>query len=186
MRQEAHEEFLKISKDYEEGLRGVQLAVKVLREYYAKSDDDTDLMQTQEGAGAQQKGSGAGDSIISMLEVVESDFSKSLAELRAAEDEQQAEYEEEHADNKERLAVLESDIKGKEARVKQLVTSVADAEEDQAGEQDELDAVNAYIKELEPKCISKPEPYEEAKKRREKEMAGLREGLEILEGNAIA
>jgi len=185
MRQAAHEEFLKISKDYEEGLHGVQLAVKVLREYYAKSDDE-DLMQTQEGSAAQQQGSGAGDSIISMLEVVESDFSKSLAELRSAEDEQQSAYEEEHADNKERLAVLESDIKGKEGRVKQLVTAVADAEEDQAGEQDELDAVNAYIKELEPKCISKPEPYEEAKKRREKEMAGLREGLEILEGNAIA
>merc|ERR1719379_1622055 len=53
--------------EMEEGLEGVKLALKVLREYYAAE-------------GGHAKATGAGGGIISMLEVIESDFSKGLAE----------------------------------------------------------------------------------------------------------
>ena len=37
-----------------------------------------------------------------------------------------------------------------------------------------------YWEKLQPQCVAKPEPYEERKKRREKEIAGLKEALEIV------
>merc|ERR1719265_1862669 len=54
--------------EMEEGLEGIKLALKVLREYYAKEDKAHDAAE------------GAGGGIIGMLEVIESDFSRGLAE----------------------------------------------------------------------------------------------------------
>ena len=41
-----------------------------------------------------------------------------------------------------------------------------------------------YWEQLQPMCIAKPEPYAERKKRREAEIAGLKEALTILEEEA--
>merc|ERR1719506_1415081 len=62
--------------EMEQGIEGVKLALKVLREYYAS------------GGGAQ----GAGGGIISMLEVIEADFEKGLAELITVEEAAVAEH----------------------------------------------------------------------------------------------
>merc|ERR1719171_2345177 len=69
------------SAEMEKGVKGVQLALKVLNDYYAK-----------EGK-AHGSADGAGAGIIGLLEVCESDFSKGLAEMRAAEEAAVAEYE---------------------------------------------------------------------------------------------
>jgi hypothetical protein len=37
-----------------------------------------------------------------------------------------------------------------------------------------------YLKKIEEECIAKPETFEERKARREAEIAGLKEGLQIL------
>merc|ERR1719390_409923 len=57
------------SAEMEKGIKGVKLALKVLNEYYAK-----------EGK-AHSSADGAGGGIIGLLEVVESDFTKGLAEM---------------------------------------------------------------------------------------------------------
>merc|ERR1719171_1231491 len=58
--------------ELEEGLEGVKLALKILREYYAKEDK------------AHEAGEGASTGIIGLLEVIESDISKALAEMISA------------------------------------------------------------------------------------------------------
>merc|ERR1719393_220761 len=72
IRAEENEAYKTNKAEMEQGLEGVKLALKVLREYYA-----------QEGGG-HAKATGAGGGIIGMLEVIESDFSKGLAEMIAA------------------------------------------------------------------------------------------------------
>merc|ERR1719201_2467601 len=59
--------------EMEKGIDGVKMALKVLNEYYAK-----------EGK-AHGAAEGAGGGIIGLLEVVESDFTKGLAEMVATE-----------------------------------------------------------------------------------------------------
>merc|ERR1719436_1851525 len=66
-----------------------------------------------------------------------------------------------------------------------LDKAVSEATSDRAGVQAELDAVMDYLGKLKEICIEKAEPYAEAKARREAELAGLKEALEILEGEAV-
>merc|ERR1719158_2435734 len=87
IRQEEHEVYTTNRPEMEEGLEGVKLALKILREYYASEDK----------AHAAAEGAGAG--IIGLLEVVESDFTKGLAEMIAAEEAAQAAYDKETKEN---------------------------------------------------------------------------------------
>merc|ERR1719482_1533508 len=164
----------KVNKqEMEEGLEGVKLALKVLREYYASEDK------------AHAAAEGAGGGIIAMLEVIESDFSKGLAELIATEETAAAEYDKITKENEIAKATKEQDVKYKTKEAKSLDEAVAEATSDKSGAQTELDAVLDYWKSLTEQCIDKVEPYEERKKRREAEIAGLKEALGILEGEAV-
>merc|ERR1719310_158667 len=81
-------------------------------------------------------------------------------------------------------ATKDQDVKYKTQESKALDKAIAEATSDRATVQEELDAVMEYYKGLKERCIAKPEPYEERVKRREAEIAGLKEALAILEGEA--
>jgi len=49
----------------------------------------------------------------------------------------------------------------------------------------ELSAVLDYYAKIKERCIAKPETYSERKSRREAEISGLKEALNILEGEAV-
>lgn len=48
--------------------------------------------------------------------------------------------------------------------------------------QDELAAVTEFLGKLEEMCVAKPDTYEERTQRREAEVAGLKEALNVLSG----
>merc|ERR1719352_2054749 len=120
-----------------------------------------------------------------MLEVIESDFSKGLAELIAVEEEAAAEYEKITKENEITKTTKEQDVKYKTKEAKGLDEAIAEATTDKTALEEELTSVLEYWKSLEEQCIEKVEPYEERKKRREAEIAGLKEALAILEGEAV-
>jgi len=169
IRLEEKEEYTKAKEEMDAGIKGVQLALKVLRDYYAKSDK----------AHASDEGGGAG--IIGLLEVVESDFSKGLIEMTSTEESAQSTYDQETKDNEIEKTTKEQDIKYKKEEATGLDKTTAEATSDKSGVQEELDAVLEYLKGIEDRCIAKPETYEERVRRRDAELAGLREGLSILE-----
>merc|ERR1719399_2619701 len=117
-----------------------------------------------------------------MLEVVESDFSKNLAQEETEEETAQSEYEKLTQENKITKSTKEQDVKYKTKEFQSLDKAVAELSADRDGAQTELDAVLEYYDKIKDECIAKPEPYEERKKRREAEIAGLKEALSILEG----
>jgi len=198
LRMEENEEYKAAKAELEKGLNGVEMALKVLKDYYAKADaaaslvqtsdgsSTTDLMQAREKSAESAPASGAAGGIIGMLEVAASDFSKNLADMTAEEDAAQEEYEKMTQENKVTKATKEQDVKYKTKERKSLEKYVSQTEEDRDGVQTELNSVLEYYEKLKPECISKPEPYEERKKRREAEIEGLKEALSILEGEAPA
>jgi hypothetical protein len=54
------------------------------------------------------------------------------------------------------------------------------------GASKELDAILEYIEKLKPQCENKAMTYEERKARRDAEISGLKEALEILAGDDAA
>jgi regulator of replication initiation timing len=101
IRAESHADFVQAKADLEQGLQGVRQALGVLRAYYGGASSSAAFMQGGMGDVMQQpatpdlhvKATGAGSSIIGILEVVESDFAKNLATSTTEEDDAEAEYQ---------------------------------------------------------------------------------------------
>lgn len=172
LRGEEGELYKKNKADMEAGLQGVKLALKILSDYYSAD-------------AAHAAAQGAGASIIGLLEVAESDLSKTLAEIIATEETAASTYESETKENEIEKAAKEQDVKYKTKESGELDAAVAEATSDRSGVQAELDPVLKYLKTLQDRCIAKAETYAERKARREAELAGLKEALQILEGQAV-
>merc|ERR1719172_430132 len=170
LRQKEKEIYEKNRPEMEEGVEGVKLALKILREYYAKEDK------------AHAAAEGAGGTIIGLLEVCESDFTKLLSEIIATEESAAAAYEEQTKENEITRTTKEQDVKYKTKEFTGLDKALAEMTSDKEGVEAELDAIYEYLEKLKEMCIAKPETYEERKARREAEIAGLKEALQILEG----
>merc|ERR1719152_883670 len=116
-----------------------------------------------------------------MLEVVESDFSKGLAEIIAVEEEAAAAYEKQTKENAVAKTTKEQDVKYKTKAFTDLDKKVGELTSERSGVEDELNAVNEYLESLDKKCTYKVESYAERKARRQAEIDGLKEALEVLE-----
>jgi len=178
IRQEESADFQQAKEDLTLGLTGVRKALTVLRDYYAQEDA---FVQQPAMPEKHTKATGAGTSIIGILEVVESDFAKNLAKEQSQEDDAAAEYAEITQENKVTKTMKDQDLKYKTKEVKGLKKAISDLSSDRDTLNSELSAVNEYYAKLKDRCIAKPETYEERKARREAEIKGLKEALNILE-----
>lgn len=176
------------------GLSGVRKALGVLRDYYGgaaaasmlQSGSDMSLVMQQPAAPVQHsKASGAGGSIMDILEVVESDFAKNLASEETQEADAAAEYERTTQENKVTTALKEQDVKYETKEFKGLDKTISELSSDRDTTNSELGAVLEYDGKLKERCIAKPETYEQRKGRREAEITGLKEALSILNGEAL-
>merc|ERR550537_640622 len=183
-REDSHAAYLTVKEDLEQGITGVQNALEVLRSYYGSAEGAA-LLQQPEPPTTHEKASGAGGSIIGFLGVIESDFSKNLAEETSEEDAAQSEYEQLTKENEISKVTKEQDVKYKTKEAAALDKDLAENSSDREGLQTELDAVMLYGEKIRAMCVAKPESYEERKARREAEIAGLKEALEILAGEAV-
>merc|ERR1719161_72733 len=160
--------------DYESGVEGVGMALQVLRDYYAEKEEA--LIQEKH-----VKATGAATGIIGMLEVIESDFTKSLADGTAAEAMAVEAYEKLTMDNKIATTEKSTAVEYKTKDQKETEAMLEGLKEDKASAEKEYAAIMEYWEKLQGMCIAKPEPYAERKRRREAEIAGLKEALTILE-----
>merc|ERR1719379_2991104 len=160
------------SAEMEKGIEGVKMALKVLRDYYA---------QDGKAHGAAE---GAGNGIIGLLEVCESDFTQGLAEMTAAENTAAKEYDRQTKENEITKTKKDQSVKYKTKEFKGLDKQITEESADRATTQTELDAVKEYYKSLKARCVAKAETYEERVARRTAEIAGLKQALEILNTEA--
>jgi len=181
VREEEHAEYLKASKDFKDSATAVAKAIAVLSEYY-NSAAFVQVKQAPEFGGAK---SDVGSTIVSILEVAESDFTTMLAEAEADESSAAEAYEKLTQENAITKTTKQGDVKGKTSEGKQLEVALGNYAENKATTTDELDAVLMYLDKLKPQCESKVMSYAERKAKREQEIEGLKEALTILSGEAL-
>jgi len=150
----------KSKPEMEAGIEGVQKAIALIKDFY---------------------GGNGGGSIISLLEVAESDFSKLLTELNGGEDAAIRDYETESYSNKMQKTTKGQDLKYKKKEAAGLDKAVVELKADRAGAQSELDSVLEQLAKLNDMCVAKAEPYADKVTRRNAEISGLREALAILD-----
>jgi len=157
--------------EMEQGLAGIKKALQVLKEYYAKSDD-----------GGHAPSSGAGGGIISLLEVCESDFAKSLAEIISAEEAAVTAYTAESNENEISKAAKDKDVEYKQKEIASLQKADTEFKSDRDGFQEQLDAVMEGLRGLEKQCIAKAEGAGEKFAKKKAEIDGLKSALTTLSG----
>jgi len=178
----------KAKAELEAGIGGVQKALGVLRDYYEggaallqKAGGFDSFMQQPAAPKKHSKSGGAGGSIIDILEVCESDFTKNLADEETEEADAIAVYEKTTQDNKLANTMKTQDVKYKTKEYKGLDKSISELSAERDNTNTELSAVLEYYAKIKDRCVAKPETYEERKARREAEIKGLKEALTILE-----
>jgi len=188
IRTKEKEDYMVASKDFKDSAEAVAKAIEVLKNFYEGSfiqvTAKTGLKSKQPSFGGAK--SDIASTIISVLEMSEEDFTTLLAETEATEDEAAKAFKALTDENKVSKATKEAEAKGKASEVKSLTVQLGHSKEDHASTSSELDAVNAYIDKLRPQCEEKAMSYAEKKAKREAEIAGLKEALEILAGDGLA
>jgi len=167
LRNEEEDIFKKHKAEMQQGLNGIRLALKILKEHFGKAV-------------------GSEGGVISLLEVVESDFNKGLAGLIVEEESAAAYYKSEAIPNIElEQATKETDLKFKTKEYMSLNKTVAEVSSDLAGVQSRLDAILEFDRSIKKACVDEPLSYDERQRRRKEEVAGLKEALVSLEGAAL-
>jgi len=187
MRREQNADYKQAKGDLEAGIAGVEKALAVLRDYYGGASasmiqqDDWSMIQQPAKPASHAKSGGAGGSIIDILELCESDFSKDLAGEESAESDAQESYDKQTQENKITKTMKEQDVKYKTQEFKSLDTEITELSSDKGTASKELAAVMEYYGKIKDRCIAKPETYEERTARRTAEIAGLKQAQQILD-----
>merc|ERR1719207_263291 len=185
LRNEQNANYVKVDTDFTAAAEAVDDAIDALKEYYG----DTALLQTQSKSKSTQPSFGGAKSdsaggIISILETMGEEFRKTVKENAAEERENKKAFEKLMQENKVTLSTKEAEIKGAESQIKALDVSLKDGSADLKMVNKEKAAVEEYIAKLKPQCEGRVVPYEERKAKRDAEIAGLKEGLAILEAES--
>merc|ERR1719386_134590 len=106
--------------------------------------DVASAMQQPAPPAQHSKASGAGGSILDILEVVESDFAKNLAAEETQEADAAAEYEKQTQENKITNSMKEQDVKYQTKEFKGLDKTISELSSDRETSNSELGAVLEY------------------------------------------
>merc|ERR1719265_1135081 len=140
-RAEEHAHYKEAAAELEAGLEGVRKALSVLQDYYASKEEDAAALlqgETSMSAMMQQPAvpvnhapaTGAGGGIIPILEVVESDFAKNMAQEEAEESDSQEAYDKTTQENKVVFATNHLSRMYKTQEFKALDQSIAEQSAD--------------------------------------------------------
>lgn len=162
-------QFEKTVPEVKESLDGVKMALKVLREFYGG-------MKTKPSENA-----GTATGVIGMLEVVESDFAKNLAQMRVTEATAEGDFQQAMQDMKLEKARKEKDMQYKIQGARRLEADLQELQSDSENAQTELSAIEEFNNGLTAECSVPPESFKDKQAKRQEEIEGLKNALEALD-----
>eukprot|EP00933_Yihiella_yeosuensis_P066759 TRINITY_DN7119_c0_g1_i1.p1 TRINITY_DN7119_c0_g1~~TRINITY_DN7119_c0_g1_i1.p1 ORF type:complete len:697 (+),score=232.99 TRINITY_DN7119_c0_g1_i1:84-2174(+) len=179
------------TKDVKNGLEGVRVAIKVLREYYAgrsfvqiNAHVETSKLGQPATPIFHSKSGGESRSILGMLEVVESDMSKAIATAKMEEDAAIREYDKMTQENRENKAMKSQDVSFSQKAVAELEKDLREHQSDLDTTKTEQETTAMYMKQIQEACANTGPTYEERKAAREMEIANLKEALTVITAQA--
>jgi len=116
--------------------------------------------------------------------MTESDFAAGLAKAQTQESDGQSEYDEASKVNEVERTESETQVKFLTKQFKMLEKTIATLSSDRDSLITEQSAVLEFDAKLRDRCIAEPETYAEIKRRRDAEITGLKEALQILKTEA--
>jgi hypothetical protein len=177
-----------------DGLEGVTMALKMLKSYYSQAAKATVFVQASPvdedtsgpGFTSAYKGQQGGmKAIFGLLEVIVSDFDRTIRKTKEAE-------EEAHRDYIKFMQMTKMDegsmSEKKELDIQDLKTTITNLNKkfsDLQSTQDLLDKALMEIEQLKPTCIDTGMSYKERVEKREEEMAALKTALCILDTDGV-
>eukprot|EP00933_Yihiella_yeosuensis_P031047 TRINITY_DN245_c0_g1_i2.p1 TRINITY_DN245_c0_g1~~TRINITY_DN245_c0_g1_i2.p1 ORF type:complete len:677 (-),score=258.34 TRINITY_DN245_c0_g1_i2:116-2146(-) len=157
--------FNKNKPEMESGLEGVKTALKVLRKYYESSG---------------KRGGATG--IIGMLEVCESDFAKSLSDMKIAEKTAATDFEKETKEMQLEKVRKEQDAKYKAQAAQKLDKDLTEVQSDADSIGEEMAAIIEFSNGIEAECTETQASFAEKAAKRQAEIDGLKVALDTLAG----
>jgi predicted nucleic acid-binding Zn-ribbon protein len=180
-------------QEAQDGLVAINDAVKVLKDFYgaakeggeapellqdpAKADDMPDSGFEGDNTGSQEAASG----ILGMMDVIVSDFERTIKVTGEEEDEATRDFTE--LNRKTQLSI-DTKTEGKNAKQSELTDTTAKITQeldDLTNEQGILDGAITELLELQPACIDTGMSYEDRVAKREQELESLKQALCLLE-----
>lgn len=118
--------------------------------------------------------------IVAVLQRIGSEFAAMEADTRAQEQTDQQDFEEQMKESKIETARRTQEVEMKTQEKKRLAESLDELAKSRKHLLAELEAVNQYLKDLEPACVAGDSTYEDRKSSRSEEILALKMTAEIL------
>jgi chromosome segregation ATPase len=175
----------------EEGKEAVEQAIDVLSKFYktaakaevftqeSASGVDDDMPDTGfKGANKGSQGAAAG--ILGMLDVILSDFERTISETEKAEKNADKEFLEFETTTKVSIGTKTVGKETNEAELQETEQNLREEKDDMTSEQELLDKALQELQELQPACVQTAMSYEERVAKREQEIESLKRALCVL------
>jgi len=183
-RQEEASEYAKAHSELSQSKEALANAITVLSEYYSGNKAEALVQQPAYGGevfgGEYQSKAGGASGIIGLLETTEAEVSQSMADRKSNEESAAAEYEKFMQECEVNKASKEAERKGKEDEIKRFATQLSEHKSDMESASKELQATLDYLEKVADQCTHKPMTFEERAAKRQAEIDGLKEALDIL------
>jgi len=179
------------------GLAGVNKALKILQDFYNAQLLQTGSSYTPPNAGADGKtagdmapdtfsgdfkgNQGAAAGIVGQLEVIKSDFERTVSETNAEEETNEGEYQSFKSETESDISEKQDLVRTKTGEITDEKVTKADASEDLNEHMGLKSEAVAELAELKPACVSTGSNYDERVMRREQEIESLKNAYVILD-----
>jgi len=174
----------KAIKKAREGLAAVEEAITVLKKFYKKASKSfiqaSPVDADDPGAGFKGEYEGKQDGakgIIGLLEVVQSDFKRTITDTKDAEKNAQAEFVKFEQTSKADIAGKTTQLQLDEEESKKTDKAIDEKTSDLETQQKLLDDALKAIEDLKPMCIDTGMSYEDRKTKREEEIEALKKAM---------
>jgi len=181
LRKEEHDTFVKAKEDHDNVITALDKAMAALSGQYGFIQLRARTHAKQSPFAEYGSGGGAGASAMEMLQDLLNRYTEARTELVQSEETSQKAHEDLLAKNEQFRKDTTQTKQAKETEKRQKNERLGNARVELAANRQELAEVVQYIADLRPSCDDIRTTFEERKKRREAEIAALKETVAVLE-----